>query len=53
MDILCLHEQGCEDPWLFFKAKRVLWTESEGNTDIKGKKGTNNSDDDMMPVQNF
>jgi hypothetical protein len=24
-DILYLHEQGCEDPWLFFEARRDPW----------------------------
>ena len=23
-DILCVHEQGCEDPWLFFETKTGL-----------------------------
>jgi hypothetical protein len=25
-DTLYLREQGCEDPWLFFEAKRGPWT---------------------------
>jgi hypothetical protein len=24
LDILCLFEQGCKDPWLFFEAERGL-----------------------------
>ena len=34
-DILYLREQGCEDPWLFFEAKRGLREKkSLGNTAV-------------------
>jgi len=34
-DTLYLHEQGCEDPRLFFKAKRDLQAKSLYNTVLK------------------
>jgi len=37
LDTLYLHEQGCEDLWLFFKAKRSVSKKSWGNTDIVDK----------------
>jgi len=30
-DILYLREQGCEDPWLFFEAKKGSQTKEFGN----------------------
>ena len=30
LDTLCLHEQGCEDPLLFFEAKRGLRAKKRG-----------------------
>jgi hypothetical protein len=34
-DTIYLHEQGCEDPWLFFKAKRgPRAKKSLGNTAV-------------------
>jgi hypothetical protein len=36
---LYLREQGCEDPSLFFEAKRGLRKKSLGNTGLKDVKG--------------
>jgi len=33
-DTLYLHEQECEDPWLFFETEMYPWAKSLGNTDI-------------------
>jgi len=34
-DTLYLHEEGCEDPWLFFKAKRGPQTNKFGKHRLK------------------
>jgi hypothetical protein len=34
-DNLYLHEQACEDPWLFFEAKRDPPAKSLGHTGVR------------------
>jgi hypothetical protein len=41
-DTLYLHKQGCEDPWLFFKAKRGPQAKKFGKHSLKRQGDTVN-----------